>query len=135
MFLYMSIFSMFLGTIFTSLQFSNISNSFSLPFIPRYNVLRRLLPLANLMMAHFVLKKTPSFKICFAILFIVTGCLLTGMLAPTFFSIHITLKGFDFSFSTYSIYLLILSTFRCTFINALWKFHGKYCCLIICSYL
>ena len=38
-----------------------------------------MLPLANLMMAHFVLKKTPSFKICFAILFIVTGCLLTGI--------------------------------------------------------
>ena len=44
-----------------------------------YNVLRRMLPLANLIMAHFVLKKTPSFKICFAILFIVTGCLLTGI--------------------------------------------------------
>ena len=89
--------------------FSNIINSFPLPFIPRYNVLRRLLPLANLMMAHFVLKKTPSFKICFAILFIVTGCLLTGMLTPTIFSIHITLKFFDFSFSLPVVFCLRFS--------------------------
>ncbi|XP_065052070.1 uncharacterized protein LOC135681493 isoform X2 [Rhopilema esculentum] len=46
--------------------------------IPVYNVLRRMLPLANLMMAHFVLKKTPSWQIVISVLFIVTGCVLTG---------------------------------------------------------
>ena len=47
-------------------------------YLTRYNVLRRMLPLANLMMAHFVLKKTPSWKIVVSVLFIVTGCVLTG---------------------------------------------------------
>jgi len=71
--------------------------------IPVYNVLRRLLPLANLMMAHFVLKKTPSFKICFAILFIVTGCLLTGL-----GEVKIDLSAYIFAISSViaqSIYL------------------------------
>lgn len=44
----------------------------------RYNVLRRMLPLANLFMAHFVLKKTPSRKICVAVFIIVAGCVLAG---------------------------------------------------------
>ena len=44
----------------------------------RYNILRRLLPLANLLMAHFVLKKTPSVKIMVSVLLVVTGCLVAG---------------------------------------------------------
>ena len=37
-----------------------------------------MLPLANLFMAHFVLKKTPSHKICVAVFIIVAGCVLAG---------------------------------------------------------
>eukprot|EP00794_Sanderia_malayensis_P017675 gene17675-19437_t len=47
--------------------------------IPVYNVLRRMLPLANLFMAHFVLNKTPSRKICISVIIIVTGCVITGL--------------------------------------------------------
>lgn len=47
--------------------------------IPVYNVLRRMLPLANLFMAHFVLKKTPSQNICISVVLIVTGCVVTGL--------------------------------------------------------
>lgn len=47
--------------------------------IPVYNVLRRMLPLANLLMAHFVLKKTPSFRICSAVVIVVIGCIITGL--------------------------------------------------------
>ncbi|XP_065655152.1 uncharacterized protein LOC100197493 isoform X2 [Hydra vulgaris] len=47
--------------------------------IPIYNVLRRMLPLATLLTAHFVLKKTPSYGIITSVLIIVIGTVLAGL--------------------------------------------------------
>ncbi|XP_066911261.1 uncharacterized protein [Clytia hemisphaerica] len=46
--------------------------------IPIYNVLRRMLPLASLLMARYVLKKTLSRKTYVAIAFTVVGTLMAG---------------------------------------------------------
>ena len=47
-------------------------------FIARYNVLRRMLPLAILLMSCFVLQKTPSRGLIMSVSLIVAGTLCAG---------------------------------------------------------
>lgn len=47
-------------------------------FIVRYNVLRRMLPLAILLMSSFVLQKTPSRGLIMSVSLIVAGTLCAG---------------------------------------------------------
>ena len=47
-------------------------------FLHRYNVLRRLLPLASLLFACLMLKKKPSVLVVASVILVVLGCVIAG---------------------------------------------------------